>query len=119
MIVRQSKPAQCGRTAAPPQECSGETSEARFFVFVDFRTGNTERSEMTHARSDRPDRTTPHAGMRPGAQREACIHGPGRDVRLQGTSAAVNPRRFGGAGRDVVGLDTIGKSISQRGRNGM
>jgi hypothetical protein len=115
MIVRQSTPARCGRTAAPPQEWGGETSEARFFVFVDFRT---ERSEMTPARFDRPDRTTPHAGTTPGAQRETCIHRLGGDVRLPEASATPNPRWFGGAGVDAGGR-AVGESIGQRGRTGM
>jgi hypothetical protein len=112
MIVRQSGPAQRGRTAAPAARLQGETSEARFFVSAGFGTGNTERSEMTHARFDRPDRMTPHAGSTSGAQRERCIHRLGGDVRLCGSSAAVSPRRVEAG---FVGLDTIGKS-NERGR---
>jgi hypothetical protein len=73
---------------------------------------------MTHARFDRPDRMTPHAGSISGAQRETCIHGLGGDVRLSGTSTALDPRRFGGTGLVLVGLDAIGKS-NERGRTAM
>ncbi|HSU16816.1 hypothetical protein [Longimicrobium sp.] len=104
MIVRQFRPAKRGRTAAPAARLHGETSEARLFVFVDFRTGTTERSEMTHARFARPDRNAPHAGTKPGAQRETCIHRIGGYVRPSAANAA---------------LDAIGKSSNQRGRTGM
>jgi hypothetical protein len=118
MIVRQSGPAQRGRTAAPAARLQGETSEARFFVSAGFGTGNTERSEMTHARFDRPDRTTPHAGLISGAQRETCIHRLGGEVRLSGTSAALRLRHVERVETGFVGLDTIGKS-NERGRTAM
>jgi len=73
---------------------------------------------MTHARFDRPDRMTPHAGSRPGAQRETCVQRLGGDVRLPATNAGIGSRRFESVGAASVGLDTIGKS-NERGRTAM